>query len=98
MRYERPSIVRRERIGSLLADSAPSDKKQKPGTGNSDVHVKANIQAVTWAGETVAYAKPEVAAREALEGFLIVTPSDKKNDGAPSSDVHVKEHIVPVRW
>ena len=91
MRYERPTIVRRDRIEALLIDTAKSNAK--PDGAPSDVNVKTNIQSVEWRGETVAYTKPEIADRTAISGFLTVSKSDVK-----SSDVNVKANIVPVRW
>jgi hypothetical protein len=85
-RYERPTIVRRDRIEALLID-----------TSKSDVDVKANIQSVGWRGETVAYTRPAIADRTPISGFLTVSKSDPKQDVA-ESDVRVKDNVVPVRW
>ena len=91
-RYERPSIVRRDRIEALLIDTAKSDTKQP-----SDVNEKANIQPVVWAGETVAYDQPAITDRTAIAGLLDTVKSDVKQDVA-SSDLNVKTNIRPVAW
>lgn len=92
-RYERPTIVRRDRIEALLIDTTKSDPKQPP----SDVNVKANIRPVAWSDETVAYTKPAIADRTDIAGFLTVSKSDPKNDGV-DSDVNVKANIRSVEW
>jgi len=93
-RYERPTIVRRDRIEALLIDTSKSEVK--PDGTPSDVNVKANIQPVVWGGETVVYTEPAIADRTALAGFLTVSKSDPKQDGI--SDVNVKANLRPVEW
>lgn len=95
VRYERPSIVRRERIGSLLATVAQSDQK-KPDAQASDVRLKENVQPVTWGDEVVEYDRPEITTREPLDGLLQQPPSDLPPDAI--SDVHRKENVQPVAW
>jgi len=95
--YERPTIVRRDRIEALLVDTSRSDPKQPDGTPPSDVNVKANIRPVVWGAETVAYTRPEIADRTPMSGFLTVSKSDPEQDVA-TSDVWVKDNVVPVRW
>jgi hypothetical protein len=92
--YERPAIVRRDRIEGLLFDTSKSDTKQPPAP--SDVNLKANIRPVAWRGETAPYTKPEITDRTTISGLLTVSKSNRKDVGG--SDVRVKDNIVPVRW
>ena len=93
MRYERPTIIRRDSIIGLAA-AAPSDIPAD-GTGVSDVYKKDNVVPVVWAGEVVAYETPAVSRRDSIAGLAGTRPSDLP---PKSSDVNVKDNIVPVRW
>ncbi len=96
MRYERPTIIRREPIAALLIDGASSE--QRPDTETiSDVNRKDNIVPVTWEAHPRRYAAPAIDRREPIAGLLIVAKSEQPND-AVTSDVHVKDNIVPVTW
>jgi hypothetical protein len=95
MRYERPTIIRRERIEALLFDSTKSEKTF------SDVHRKENIRPVIWPviwpvmreARRERYAAPAIDRREPIAGLLNVAKSEKT-----ISDVHRKENVRPVTW
>ena len=70
MRYERPTIVRRERIAALLGDAGKSEVTV------SDVNIKDNVQAVVW-GASVEYSSPAIAKREPLHALLDVSKSER---------------------
>ena len=98
MRYECPTIVRRERIAAVLT-AVQSNVKPDVGV-KSDVRVKDNVRPVTWGEPAEPYAAPAIAARESLEGLLDSMQSNAKPvpDVNVPSDVRVKANIVPVRW
>jgi hypothetical protein len=77
VQYERPSIVRREPIGDLLADTVPSD--QQKDAAISDVRRKVNIRPVVWTSR-VAYERPGINRRERLDGLLGHSGSDLQKD------------------
>jgi hypothetical protein len=100
MGYERPRIVRRERVEALLGDTAQSDVNPPPDGIPSDVHKKDNVVPVAWAGEAVGYESPAIVGRERIEAMLMTVAQSDDNpppDGA-ISDVNVKGNVVPVRW
>jgi len=99
MRYERPRIIRRDRIAGLL-DIIKSDGDAAP----SDVNLKENFVPVVWSepsragvelGAGVQYESPAIVRRDRIAGLLDIAKSD--GDAAPS-DVNLKENFVPVAW
>lgn len=99
MRYERPTITRRELISALLSDTVPSDGV-KDGAP-SDVHKKDNVVAVAWPDAptpaALRYETPAVDRRESIVGLATAAPSDNTNDNF-QSDVSKKDNVVPVGW
>jgi hypothetical protein len=97
MRYERPTIIRRELVEALLLDTVDSDVA--PDGVRSDVHRKENIRAVVWPADRVRYAAPAIDRREPVAGLLIVAKSENQPqpDGVPS-DRAIKGNVVPVVW
>jgi hypothetical protein len=94
MRYERPMIVRRERITGLGITKSDGDT-----TNPSDIARKEHIVPVTWdePRDRLQYETPSIDQRERIQGLLRVTSDgDTDNDGI--SDIARKEHIVPVAW
>ena len=101
MRYERPSIVRREQIKALLLDGAKSDLPDAGDTNVSDVNLKEHIRPVVWNTpdrESVPYATPSIVKRDPIKGLLDGVMSDVKQPDGIASDVNVKDNVVPVRW
>ncbi|MFA5884649.1 MAG: hypothetical protein WDA60_12415 [Acidimicrobiia bacterium] len=95
LRYETPSVARRESIVGL-ASAAPSDLP--PDTIPSDIAKKDNVLPVEWSEpKALRYETPGIARRESIAGLADAAPSDLLPDGQVS-DVNVKDNVVPVRW
>ena len=99
MRYERPMIVRRERIAGLLL-VARSDTDTDTDFATSDANLKENVAPVTWSEpRRLVYENPAIARHDRVAGLLDFVRSDFNHDvDATVSDVHLKENVVPVVW
>lgn len=93
MRYERPMIVRRERITGLAVTKSETDTVVTPV---SDIARKAHIVPVTWGEprDRLQYDTPSIEQRERIQG-LAVTKSETDDT---VSDIARKEHVAPVVW
>jgi hypothetical protein len=99
MRYERPMIVRRERIQGLLVDII--SKSDADGTPvRSDIARKERIVPVTWdePRDRLQYDPPSIEQRERIQGLLDTISKSDRDTGAATSDIARKERIVPVTW